>query len=90
MADSNDAGKKKGGDALPQTASGKPSGSPTELEDLGFVEIDSGGALEFEIVYVVPYSDVVPFKQVRHEVMVGVMRALQGADVQLAHQLSLS
>ena len=91
-ADDEDARAKKGANAsgLAKTASGKSSGPPTQLEDLGFVEIDSGGALEFEIVYVVPYEDVAPFKQVRHEVMVGVMRALQGGGVELAHQLSLS
>ena len=55
--------------------------SPTQLWDCGFVEVDTSGALVFEIVFCVPHSDVVVFKRVRHEAFVAVMRALERAGV---------
>lgn len=54
---------------------------PTQVWDCGFVEVDSSGALLFEIVFCVPHSDVDAFKRVRHEAFVEILRALERAGV---------
>ena len=61
-------------------AAAKAAG-PTQLWDCGFAEVDSAGALVFEIFFCVPHSDVAAFKQVRHEALVAVMQALERKGV---------
>lgn len=61
-------------------AAAKAAG-PTQLWHCGFVEVDTAGALVFEIVFCVPHSDVGAFKRVRHEAFIAVLRALERAGI---------
>ena len=54
---------------------------PTQLWHCGFVDVDTAGALVFEIVFCVPHSDARAFKRVRHEAFVAVLRVLERAGV---------